>query len=233
MIKIYQVGGSIRDELLGITNVKDIDYAVEASSYQEMIDYLRDNKYTIFVEKAEYLTARARHPSTKLVTDFTLCRKDGVYSDARRPDTVTPGTIYDDLSRRDFTANAIARDADGNIIDPFNGIKDIKARLLRCVGSTHDRLWEDSIRVLRGIRFAITKGFTMDPELHDAIYNPASELLQKISAVSVERRQQELQGMFQYNTPETILALAKLPVELINSIFTNSMWLLPTLRKIK
>ncbi len=103
MVKIYLVGGSIRDQLLGLKS-KDLDYAVEAGSYEEMRDYIKENG-KIFLETPEYLTIRA-HLKNGEPADFVLCRKDGEYSDGRRPDKVTPGTLYDDLARRDFTVNA-------------------------------------------------------------------------------------------------------------------------------
>ena len=109
---IYQVGGSLRDECLG-RPCKDFDFSVEAPSYEAMREHLVQDGYTIFLEKPEYLTIRARfpkgHPQERVCADFVLCRKDGFYSDGRRPDTVEPGTIYDDLARRDFTMNAMAR----------------------------------------------------------------------------------------------------------------------------
>jgi len=82
----------------------------------------------------------------KEVADFTLCRSG----------TRESPTIYTDLSKRDFTINAIAKDVDGKYIDPHNSVQDIQARLLRCVGNTKDRLSEDPLRSLRAMRFMIT-----------------------------------------------------------------------------
>src|SRR3990167_2493624 len=140
-MKIYQVGGSVRDSLLGLKS-KDIDYAVEASSFSEMKQLLVDLGYHIFLEKEEYLAIRARDPRDGIVYDYTMCRVDGFYTDHRRPDSVTSGTIMEDLRRRDFTINAIAIDPDGEYLDPFDGRSDLETMTLRCVGKTDERIRE-------------------------------------------------------------------------------------------
>ena len=86
-MKIYLVGGTIRDELLGHSPT-DIDYAVEAESYEHMKKHLIDHNYHIYVEKKEFGCIKAKCPITNIVGDFTLCRKDGYYSDSRRPDSI-------------------------------------------------------------------------------------------------------------------------------------------------
>jgi len=108
MIKLFEVGGHVRDGLLGIKS-KDIDMAVEAPSWEAMREFVKHNTKKIFLEKEEFLTIRAMGHDG-LPKDFVLCRKDGAYSDGRRPDTVEAGTIFDDLARRDFTVNAIAKE---------------------------------------------------------------------------------------------------------------------------
>jgi len=146
-MKLYQVGGSVRDILLTPNSIpKDIDYAVEAESFEEMRETLIGRGFQIFLEKSEFLIIRAKCPRTNHVYDFSMCREDGVYSDARHPDTVTPCSIYTDLSRRDFTINAIAIDEDNQILDPHKGQEDIDTMTLRCVGVARDRLREDSLR---------------------------------------------------------------------------------------
>jgi tRNA nucleotidyltransferase (CCA-adding enzyme) len=142
MIELYEVGGCVRDSLLGIDS-KDIDFTVIAPSYEDMREFLTDAGFEIFLETPEYFTIRARFPKVvthdaiptrfvrtkKLPTaDFVLARKEGAYSDGRRPDEVQMGTLLDDLSRRDFTMNAMARDRDGRLIDPFGGQQDVKER---------------------------------------------------------------------------------------------------------
>lgn len=195
MVKLYKVGGCVRDEILGLKS-KDIDYAVTASSYEEMKNYLISLEANIFLEKPEYLTIRAKVKGED--ADFVLCRKDGAYSDGRRPDSVEMGTIEDDLARRDFTMNAIAIDEDGKYIDPFNGIQDIKNSVIKCVGST-ERLLEDSLRMLRALRFLITKKFSIHRDISNVIWTD----YQLLKNISRERIYEELNKMFAHDTNST------------------------------
>lgn len=153
MMKIYQVGGSVRDKFLDIKS-NDIDFAVEANSYDIMYKYLEKN-YIIVFENKKFFTVKVRGKNG-LYYDFVLCRKENSYSDGRHPDLVKMGTIIDDLARRDFTMNAIAIDDQGTIIDPFGGQDDIANKVIRCVGST-DRLLEDSLRLIRAIRVCYSR----------------------------------------------------------------------------
>lgn len=201
MPKYYLVGGAVRDELLGIKS-KDIDFAVEADSYEEMRDDILAQGMTIFQERPEYFSIRARHPKLGGV-DYTLCRKEGFYSDSRHPDDVQIGTIYDDLSRRDFTVNAVAIDnSTGEYIDPHNGIKDIEDGVLRCVGSTEDRFTEDPLRILRAMRFKITKDFILSTDIEHFLesYSYANLIL----SLPVERIYEELKKCYEGDTWETI-----------------------------
>lgn len=218
-LKIFQVGGSVRDELLGLKH-HDIDYAVEADSFQHMKKFLIDEGYTIFVEKPEYGTIKARRSDKKLVADFTLCRKDGFYSDKRRPDSIKPSNLLDDLERRDFTINAIAKDTEENYIDPHGGIADIENRLLRCVGNTSDRLTEDPLRAIRALRFSITHSLQIDDEIWTLINSDDfPELLN--SSVSSERIQEELNKMFKKNNFKSFKLFTKLSDKLLNTILSK------------
>jgi len=126
--------------------------------------------------------------------DFEVAnfRKDGTYSDGRRPDSVEiVGDFKDDASRRDFSINAMAVDKEGNIIDYFNGIKDIQNKIIRTVGDAHKRFGEDFLRMLRAPRFASRLGFKIDPETLEAIKTSSGN----IKDVAMERVLQELTKM--------------------------------------
>ena len=197
MIKYYFVGGYVRDKFLGV-NSKDIDFAVEGATYEEMRQDIINKGGIIWQEKPEYLSIRGRLPDVG-AADFTICRKDGYYSDGRRPDDVQYGTIYDDLARRDFTINAIAEYAEnGNIIDPHNGIRDIQTKYLRCVGDSKERFAEDSLRILRAIRFHITKGFYIGEDIQECLRN--EQVLKGLKNTSVERIYEELNKCFEWNS---------------------------------
>jgi tRNA nucleotidyltransferase (CCA-adding enzyme) len=129
--KYYIVGGYVRDLFLNVKS-KDVDFCCECDSYAEMRADLISKGVEIFLENEKFLTIRARHPKFGGV-DYVCCREEAGYADGRRPDEVRIGTLLSDLSRRDATCNAIAMTEDGEFIDPFNGIEDIKKNLYRCV----------------------------------------------------------------------------------------------------
>lgn len=217
---MYKVGGCVRDAILGVKS-KDIDFSCEASSFSELRDYIASIG-TIFMENEQYLTIRAK--VGKDAADFVLARKDGHYHDGRRPESVTPGLLIDDLRRRDFTMNAIAQSEDGSLVDPFNGVQDIGSKLIRCVGSTKDRFDEDSLRMLRAIRFSITKGFRLDFEIVNYIINHPSN----ISSVSSERIREELHKCFSFSTLATLQVFDRFH-GLRDYVFEHcNIWLRPT-----
>lgn len=149
-MKIYQVGGSVRDEIMGI-QPHDYDYCVVGSTIKEMLKlgYQQVGKdFPVFLKDGkEYALARTERKSGNKHTDFKFKFGKKV-------------TIEEDLARRDFTVNAIAKDNDGNIIDPFNGQKDIKDKILRVVRP--DTFIEDPLRVLRMCRFSAQLGFSAE-----------------------------------------------------------------------
>jgi tRNA nucleotidyltransferase/poly(A) polymerase len=205
-IKIYEVGGKVRDFFLNIPN-KDADFCVIAPSYKHMKDYLVGRGAKIYLEKPEFFTIRCKLPPFG-DADFRLGRTEGHYSDGRRPDQVyVASCIEDDLYFRDFTVNAIAKDEDGNIIDPFGGSLDLQNKLIRCVGNPYDRFDEDALRLLRAVRFSITKGFEIEKETEQCLFN--SYLLNKLRiSVSVERIREELNKCFKFDTIQTLQVLS-------------------------
>jgi len=229
-MKMYEVGGCVRDEILGLKS-KDIDFSVELSAedlrfnkivsddtdpFIIMVNELKDRGFTIFAETPDFFVAKGKFPKRGfekydgLVADFVLARKESTYSDGRRPDKVEVGTLLDDLSRRDFTMNAIAKDFDGSYIDPFNGQQDIAAQVIVAVGDPMVRLNEDALRAMRALRFSVTKGFAIDPELAFAMQTVAvTEALRTI--ISKERIAEELSKMFRWDTLASLEALRQFP----------------------
>lgn len=224
-VTLYKVGGFVRDSLLGVKS-KDIDFAVEAPSFAAMEAYILENGGKIFLSKPEFQTIRAKLKGVD--ADFVLCRKDGVYTDGRRPDSVEPGTIYDDLARRDFTMNAIAMYEDGSLFDPFGGVTDLKRGIIRCVGKAADRFAEDSLRMLRAVRFAITKGMKIDDDIWECLDD--THFLDMLQNVSEERIREELLRCFKHDTLKTLLTL-EWHSALRRVIFTRTqIWLQPTMK---
>lgn len=228
-VKYYKVGGYVRDEFIReihgadyVNKSKDIDFAVEAESYEAMKDDIVARGCSIFLESPEFYTIRASHPTYGGV-DYVLCRKDGEYLDGRHPETVSAGTLFDDLERRDFRMNAIALSEDGSVIDPFNGKADIENKLICCVGDPNDRFIEDSLRILRGIRFSIKLGFDFDLETEEAMARHAYKVLD----LPTDRIREELEKCFMMNTVKTVTALVWL--DIFEPLFEkNDLWLMPT-----
>ena len=225
-VKIYEVGGSMRDELLGLQN-KDQDFVLVCDGgWSEVLRWVEDFLDEIFLVKDEFLTIRGKKNGE--VFDFVMARRDGGYSDGRRPDEVEPGTLLEDLARRDFTCNAIAREVGTNdLIDPFGGINDLQVKVLKTVGDPIHRMMEDHLRILRALRFCLTKNLHLSRPLQSAIHS--HDWTGALKSIPVERRMEELKKMFRHNTVETIRSLSILPSALRHEIM-DGMWLLPTNR---
>lgn len=206
--KFYLVGGAVRDKIMGVKS-KDMDFTVVAESYDAMRDAILERGSTIYLEQEQFLTIRAKMPfaGQKVDADFVLARKesDSDYDDGRRPNSVVIGTLFDDLSRRDFTMNAMAEDEDGTIIDPHGGQFDITSGVLRTVGPAEVRFAADRLRILRAIRFAVTKNMIMSGDIIDSINNNSS-----LTGVSAERIADEVNKMMKFNRVATIAYLFKL-----------------------
>jgi tRNA nucleotidyltransferase (CCA-adding enzyme) len=198
MTKFYQVGGSVRDKVMGVKS-KDIDYAVETTSFDAMREAIIQLGGKIFVETPKFFTIRALVPDYG-ACDYTLCRRDGVYTDGRRPDSVEIGNLASDLARRDFTMNAIALEPiTDTYIDPYQGLTDIENKLIRCVGDATQRFQEDKLRVFRAVRFVVTKDFSIENDTAFAIGE-----VHDFSGVSTERIIVELEKMFAVNLDKSL-----------------------------
>jgi tRNA nucleotidyltransferase (CCA-adding enzyme) len=198
-LQFFEVGGCVRDDMLGLP-VKDVDFAVEAPSFSFMVDALEAQGFKVFQVREEFLTVRAGVPKGSPLrertkdADFVMCRADGPSADGRRPDFVTPGTLLDDLARRDFTVNAMARTVEGDLVDPFGGEQDLRDGVLRFVGDAMERVNEDGLRVMRGFRFMRTKGLVAETETARVLRS--REAADMLGCVSVERVREELVKMF-------------------------------------
>lgn len=238
MFTFYEVGGKVRDELLGLKS-KDIDYTAVPdhphvdksvdSWFSRLSGFLREQGYDIFLETPDCYTIRAKfplgHKHEGTVADFVLARKEIAYEVGTRRPIVVPGTLEDDLMRRDFTVNAIAKDEKGRLIDPFNGISDLDDRILRTPISGDITFEDDPLRILRAIRFSVTKGFIIHKSIEDVIQT--FDYKNKFSVVSTERIREELTKAFKANTMLT-LAYLDLYKNLRNCIFKTGIWLKPT-----
>ena len=186
----YVVGGCVRDLLLGIAP-KDWDITTNAKP-EQIRKLFPKNFYENKFGTVTVLTgAKDETLSNVEITPFRL---EGKYSDKRHPDEITfAKKLEDDLSRRDFTINALALDKDKKIIDCFDGQKDLKNKVIRTVGKAEDRFNEDALRMLRAVRFACTLDFIVEEKTFNAIHKNA-DLIQMISN---ERIRDELTKIFE------------------------------------
>lgn len=152
-MKIYCVGGAVRDELLGLP-VKDRDYVVVGATPEEM---LRQGFKPVGRDFPVFLHPETHEEYALARTERKTARGYHGFEFHTAPDV----TLEQDLARRDLTINAIAKDADGRLIDPFNGASDLKEGVLRHVGPAFA---EDPVRILRVARFAARLGFRIAPE---------------------------------------------------------------------
>jgi len=234
----YFVGGSVRDYLLG-KKINDIDIATSAKP--EEIKKIFGHTIDVGIQ----------HGTVMVIVDgksyeITTFRTESSYVDFRRPSEVAfIRELREDLKRRDFTMNAMAMDAKGNIIDYFAGREAIKQQKIKTVGNAHERFQEDALRIMRAVRFVSTLGFALEKSTHSSIRENCS-LLEKIAVerISIEfeklfggkNRREALQLMAESNIYEflpmlskqkqAILQVADMPIEFlaIDEMWSLLLW---------
>ncbi|MDA0373536.1 MAG: hypothetical protein O2865_07100 [Planctomycetota bacterium] len=185
---VFAVGGAVRDRLLGLP-VDDFDFATAAHP-SEVSDALVSHGRSVDVDPG---LGRVATQAAGGEVVFTTFRREADYGRDRRPRVVAFVTSpEDDAARRDFTINAIYQDVSvGDLVDPVSGLCDLEARVLRVIGAPRDRLAEDPLRVLRGVRFAASRGLRICPVTYAAIV----EATPRVGALSGARRFEEVDQM--------------------------------------
>ncbi len=179
----FLVGGSVRDYLRGVPP-HDFDITTSAtpeetlsvfSSYRTVETGIKHGTVTVLIDD--------------MPLEITTYRIDGDYLDRRRPESVSfTKNLFEDLSRRDFTVNAMAYHPTVGIVDPFSGEEDLKKACIRAVGDAEVRFEEDALRILRALRFSSVLGFSLEEKTEAA----AIKKVKNLSAVSPERIREEL-----------------------------------------
>ncbi len=187
--QIYIVGGSVRDLLMD-RPVHDWDFTTDAKPEEILKIFpegFYDNKFgTVGVSMGSE------------VFEITTMRKEGVYKDFRHPTEVSwTNKVEEDLARRDFTINALALSADGTIIDPYGGQKDIQDGIIRAVGDPNRRFKEDALRLMRAVRIAAQLEF----EIEEKTYSAVKENRELIKEVAWERIRDELFKLLASSNP--------------------------------
>ncbi|MBC2576533.1 CCA tRNA nucleotidyltransferase [Peptostreptococcus canis] len=184
----FIVGGCVRDSIMG-RKPNDWDITTSAKPQDIMSIFkktiptgIAHGTVTVMIDKVGY--------------EVTTYRIDGEYSDMRRPESVKfSDNIIDDLSRRDFTVNAMAYNDKKGLIDIFGGLDDINKKKIRCVGNPELRFNEDALRIIRAIRFSAKLGFSIDDNTYKSMLKNADN----IKKVSIERITSEFEGIIKYS----------------------------------
>ncbi len=197
-ISAYLVGGAIRDWLLGVNRIGDLDFTVEHDAIAFAQRLVAQHGGELLAHE-QFRTA-TWHASTDLSVDITTARKETYAKPAALP-TVEPSDIATDLQRRDFTINAIAlRLNDDTLVDPFDGQGDLERKHMRIL---HPRSFiDDPTRIFRGARYATRLGFAFTPDTLDAL-RPALRFLKSLTG---ERVKYDLELIFEEAQPELALS---------------------------
>lgn len=198
-IECYAIGGFVRDIFLG-RDSKDVDIVAIGSGIDlahEVANNLPNNPYVSFFKN--FGTAMLKTEDDWDI-EFVGARKESYNRNSRKP-IVEDGTLEDDQNRRDFTINALAislnKDTYGELLDPFDGLKDLENKIIRTPQDADITFSDDPLRMMRGIRFASQLGFTIEPKTLEAIHRNA----ERIKIVSMERISDELNKIILAPTP--------------------------------
>lgn len=194
----FLVGGAVRDLLLGRV-ANDLDFATNARPEETLEIFKEFQTIPLGIEFGTVVVVMDNEEF-----EITTYRADGEYSDSRKPNEVFfAETIEEDLSRRDFTINAMAMAADGEIVDPFLGQEDLRNGIIKAVGSADKRFAEDALRMLRAVRFAAQLDFKIEGSTFNAIIKNKDS----IKNISKDRIQAELNKILVSSNPSKGLSL--------------------------
>ncbi|QEA59706.1 CCA tRNA nucleotidyltransferase [Leuconostoc koreense] len=180
----YFVGGSVRDTVMG-KKIHDVDIA--SSAFPEEVKLLFHNTVDTGIQHGTVMVL-----DHGIGYEITTFRVESTYTDFRRPDHVTfVRSLEEDLKRRDFTINALAMRHDGEILDFFNGLEDMKKGVIRAVGDAEKRFTEDALRMMRALRFSAQLGFNIASDTQKALVDLAPNL----AKIAVERIRVEFEKL--------------------------------------
>jgi poly(A) polymerase len=198
--RLALVGGSVRDALLGRLG-NDLDLTTDARP-EQIVEIVRDWADTHWDVGIAFGTVGARKGTFQI--EITTYRSEIYRSDSRKPEVTYGDTLEDDLLRRDFTVNAMAVALPGTtFVDPYGGLQDLAAKVLRTPGRPEDSFSDDPLRMMRAARFAAQLGFTVDPSVVAAM----NAMADRISIVSAERVRDELVKLVDAPRPRAGLSL--------------------------
>ena len=212
----YIVGGFVRDYLLNIES-SDIDITTSATPRE-----LKKIFSNVLPKKGDYKESNYGLVSViykNIKFEVTTFREDNIYLDNRHPVSIKYiKDLKTDLKRRDFTINAICMDKNGEIIDYLNGIKDLKQKVIKTINESNKSFTDDSLRIIRAIRFAVTLDFKLDITIIEAIKKTKKYL----KNISYERKKMELDKIFASRDAKKGIELIK-KLELENDLELNNL----------
>lgn len=182
----YLIGGYVREHILKNEPTLDVDITTSAKP-KDIVELFKDNEVKLY-EYGSVTFTKEKHSF-----DITTFRKDINYLNNRKPEKIEYiSSLKEDIKRRDFTINTICLDKEENIIDYYDGMKDLKRKIIRSVKDPNKKMSEDALRILRAVRFATTYKFKLEPSLKDAIINNKD----LVKELSYERKKEELSKIF-------------------------------------
>jgi len=186
--KVYLVGGYVRDKLLKRRLPSDVDLVLEGDALQ-LAQFLYERGIADHPPVTYPRFGTAMVHLGEIAVELVTARAESYHDASRKPATVKPATLYEDALRRDFTVNTLLENLHtGAIVDPLGvGLSDLQARWLRTPRDPHETFYEDPLRMLRAVRFAVQLDFTLDPVAVQAIREQA----ERLKIVSIERIQAE------------------------------------------
>ncbi|BCW96114.1 MAG: CCA tRNA nucleotidyltransferase [Fimbriimonadales bacterium] len=186
--KVYLVGGYVRDKLLGRPLPSDVDLVLEGDALA-LAQFLYERGVASHPPVTFPRFGTAMVHVDDLAVELVTARAESYHDTSRKPAQVQPATLYEDALRRDFTVNTLLENLHtGEIVDPLGvGLQDLQAKRLRTPRDPRETFYEDPLRMLRAVRFAVQLGFTLDPAAADAIRAQA----ERLRIVSIERIQTE------------------------------------------
>lgn len=197
----YAVGGCVRDSLLGR---EPDDWDITTNAYPEQIKGLFRRTVDTGIKHGTVTVMLGKEGF-----EITTYRIDGVYEDNRHPKEVTfTASLAEDLKRRDFTINAMAYNDEAGIVDLFDGLLDINAKVIRAVGDPKERFTEDALRILRALRFSAQLDYSIDAETRKAI----AALKDNLRQISAERIREELKKLLLSDHPDKLREMKELGI---------------------
>ena len=201
-ISLYLIGDNVRRELLGLEKINKLEYIVNTDSYMKMKGYLLKENYNIHLEKEQ--------------NQLIIATKNRLIFHFHQNETQN---LSQYLSKKTFTINAIAKDNNGKYIDPFNGLRDTKLKVLRTINDPKEDLVNDITKVMVLLNLVVTESFQIEKNLYQSLFS--NEVCNKLNEIPSIYRKKMLNNMFLYDSVLTMKLLSQFPSEFLMPLINN------------